>query len=275
MRSFFLIISLCTCQLFASERQLMWSDEFNKEGRPDPQKWKYEEGFVRNQEKQYYTRDRKENARVEKGCLVIEARKELYPNRAYKAGSNNWRHAQEQANYTSAALITHDRASWQYGRIEVRAKLPRGHGMWPAIWMMGTDRPQVGWPQCGEIDILEQLGRLPNKIHGTVHWAAGKDPKSGKKKHLSNGGHIQAKTPPHANFHLYAIEWSAEKITFFFDNKAYHTVDLSKLPAEQAAQFRKPHYLLINLALGGTWGGKLDDSALPQRYLIDYVRVYR
>ena len=248
----------------AEEWKLVWSDEFNTPGLPDKAKWDYEEGFERNQERQYYTRDRLENARVENGLLVIEGRKESYTPPANRKTSRSPR----PVEYTSASLITLHRAAWRYGRIEMRAKLPAGEGVWPAFWAMGTNRTDRGWPACGEIDIMEFIGREPDLVHGTVHFAA-----PGGGGHLSNGGKLQTERPSD-DFHVYAIEWSADRIDFFFDDRKYHSFPIDEAGAGPDNPFRKPHYLLVNLALGGTWGGKLDDTILPQRYLIDYIRVY-
>lgn len=251
---------------FAGDWKLVWSDEFDYQGLPDNTKWDYEEGFIRNEEKQYYTKARKENARVENGMLVIEGIKEKYKNPKYKAGSKNWKEKNEFAEYTAASIITLNKASWKYGRIEVKAKLPEGKGMWPAIWTLGTNRSKLSWPRCGEIDIMEFVGKEPDKIHANVHY--GPDG-----VHKSKGGKLQTEKP-YADFHIYAIEWDEKKIDFFFDDKKYHTVDLDIAGKGEDNAFRRPQYLLINLALGGAWGGDIDDSTLPQKFLIDYVRVY-
>ena len=240
----------------ADEWEPVWSDEFDYEGLPDKTKWDYEEGFVRNKEQQYYTRGRTENARVENGMLVIECRKERF--KPQKRGP---------VEYTSASLITLNKASWKYGRIEVRAKLPQGGGVWPAIWTLGTNISQVRWPACGEIDVMEFVGKDPNKVHATVHYGA-------QGKHESNGGKLETETP-YADFHVYAVEWFPDRMDFFFDNRKYHTFLIDKAGQGEENPFRKPHYLLINFALGGNWGGPIDDAVLPQKYLVDYVRVYR
>ena len=185
--------------------KLVWSDEFNQPGLPDPNKWDYETGYVRNHELQYYTRARKENARVEDGCLVIEGRKEKYPIPNARPGQKKF------ADYTSASLITRGKADWKFGRIEVRAKLPQGKGVWPAIWMLGQKFPNVRWPACGEIDIMEFVGHTPDKIHATVHYS-----KNGK--HASKGGKLTT-ARPFDDFHVYAVEWSAERMDFFFDGR--------------------------------------------------------
>jgi beta-glucanase (GH16 family) len=261
----FVVLLLPACAQTAGWH-LVWADEFEVDGLPDAETWDYEEGFVRNQEMQYYTRARLENARVEDGQLVIEGRRERLPNPAHVAGSESWKTSREHAEYTSAALITLGRASWRYGRVEVRAKLPRGKGIWPAIWMMGVNRSEIGWPRCGEIDVMEFVGKLPNRVHGTVHY-----PVDGT--HRSNGGRIDIERP-FDDFHVYAIEWWPDRIDFFFDATLYHTFPIDEAGEGDDNPFRKPHYLLINLALGGSWGGPIDDAVLPQRYLIDWVRVY-
>ena len=236
----------------AGEWSLVWSDEFDVEGLPDEARWTYEEGLIRNEEAQYYTR-RAENARVEDGTLVIEARRERY----------------ESAEYTSASLTTQGKASWRYGRIEVRAKLPTGRGMWPAIWMLGTNIDEVGWPECGEIDIMENVGFDPDRIHGNVHTEAF--------NHVlgTNKGASIELPRPHEDFHVYAVEWYPSHIDFFVDEVQYFSFQntgggVSEWPFDQ------PHYLIINAAIGGGWGGQqgIDDSIFPQRYYIDYVRVY-
>jgi beta-glucanase (GH16 family) len=242
--------------LHAEKWKLVWSDEFDYQGLPDKTKWDYEEGFVRNDESQYYTRARLENARVEHGQLIIECRKEHF------TPAN---HA--PVEYTSASLVTQNKASWQYGRIEVRAKLPQGKGVWPAIWTLGTNISQVGWPASGEIDIMEFVGKETNNVHGTVHFAA-------EGKHQSDSG-VMETAKPYDGFHVYAIEWTPDRIDFYFDSHKYHTVFTDKAGQGEDNPFRKPHYLLINFALGGGWGGPINETVLPQKYVIDYVRVYK
>ena len=236
--------------------KLVWSDEFNYQGLPDTNKWDYEVGFIRNHEQQYYTRARLENARVENGRLIIECRKEHFTPPGHAP-----------VEYTSAALVTKNKADWQYGRIEVRAKLPQGKGVWPAIWTLGTNVTQVGWPRCGEIDIMEFVGKAPDAVHGTLHYFA-------DGKHQSNSKSLKTDRP-FDDFHTYAVEWTPQRIDFYFDDQKYQSAGLS--PADQPGgnPFRAPHYLLLNFALGGTWGGPVDDAMLPQQLVIDYVRVYQ
>jgi beta-glucanase (GH16 family) len=269
MKRVILLLSVVTAMGCAhtAKWELVWSDEFDYEGPPDPAKWGYEEGFVRNREMQYYTRSRPENARVQNGTLVIEGRKERFPNPRYSPGSSSWTRNREFAGYTAASLITRGKASWTYGRIEVRAKLPEGKGVWPAIWTLGTNMPTVRWPGCGEIDIMEFVGHDPVHVYGTVHY-------SRDGQHKSSGGKHRTERP-FASFHVYALEWRPDRLDFLFDERQYHTFHLNAAGEGPDNPFRKPHYLLLNLALGGEWGREIDDSILPQKYLVDYVRVYK
>lgn len=232
--------------------KLVWSDEFNYRGHPDPKKWSYEVGLIRNKEPQYYTSNRLENARVENGNLVIEARKEDF----------------KGSKYTSASLITDGKFQFQYGRLEVRAKLPGGMGSWPAIWMMGVDRSIVGWPRCGEIDVMEHIAYEPQRIYSTVHQI-GVDGTG----HVSNGKTLDVSDPTEG-FHVYALDWTPRSLEFSVDDKKFFTFPYQG-PAHWT--FDSPMYLLINLAVGGAWAGRngIDDRSFPQQYLIDYVRVYQ
>ncbi len=243
--------------------RLVWSDEFSHDpdGLPDPTKWIYEEGFVRNNEAQYYTKERKENARVENGRLVIEARKEPFPNPSHKGPA--------VARYTSAALETFGKAEWQYGRVEVRAKLPAGGGVWPAIWTLGANvhQREVGWPRCGEIDIMENIGREPGIIHGTIHYF-------GNGRRQSAGSRIQV-DHPESSFNVYAAEWTPDHLDLSVNGETYVRFDVRNADNDGANPFRKPQFLILNLALGGNWGGSIDDSIFPQRMTVDYVRVYQ
>jgi len=234
--------------------ELVWSDEFSVAGLPDPNKWDQEVGFIRNRELQYYTKARPDNARVEEGMLVIETRKDNF----------------EGHPITSASLRTRGKAEWLYGRIEVRAKLPTGKGMWPAIWMLGINPEHRRWPDCGEIDIMENVGFDPLVIHANIHTKA--------YNHMigTNKGNKIEVADPSKNFHVYAIEWFEDHIDFFVDETKYFTFK-NERTGNDTWPFDKPHYLILNAAYGGSWGGQkgTDDSILPQKYFIDYVRVYK
>ncbi len=268
---FSILILLITASLPAQPpgMKLVWSDEFDRPGRPDPAKWVYEEGFVRNNEAQYYTRDRRENARVENGLLVIEARQERWKNPAFTMGAADWAKSRESAEYTSASLTTEGKASWTNVRVEVRAKLPTGRGTWPAIWMLGNIHRTAGWPLCGEIDIMENVGFDPDVIHANIHTA--------KYNHAqkTNKGEKIVVSSPYRDFHVYAVEWDQEKMDFSVDGKVYFTYQNEKSGVE-AWPFGQRFYLILNIAIGGSWGGQkgIDNAIFPQRMEVDWVRVY-
>ncbi len=252
--------------------KLIWSDEFNYTGLPDAKIWGYEVGHIRNHEQQYYTYADKENAWVENGILTITGRKETHVNEFYKSTSDDWRFKDSLAHYTSASINTMGKSipikvGQNRGRIEVCAKMPHGGGMWPAIWMMGDNRKVVGWPACGEIDIMEFIGNDPQTIYGTVHY--GDSPG----QHKSSGGTIKDSTIS-KRFHLYAVEWSKQKIDFYFDDIKYHTFIIDSAASLKGNSFRKDFYLLLNFAMGAKWPGPIDDKVLPQQFEVDYVRVY-
>lgn len=238
--------------LFSQEYELQWSEDFEA-SKLDPEIWNYEKGFGKNNEKQFYT-NRKENSRIENGILIIEAHKEEYNN----------------ARYTSARINTLNKKHFLYGRIEIKAKLPEGAGTWPAAWMLGRNHKTAGYPACGEIDILEHVGRLPGEVHGTVHY-----PNKSNTKMKSNTKEFKL-TPSFDGFHLYSMEWDKDEIRFFVDNLPYHQFNI-----DDANRFgrknplRKPFYLILNLALGGKWAGKIEDSIFPVQFYIDYIKYYQ
>ena len=253
-----LIVNCAKAQISATKKinaVLVWADEFNGTGLPDSSKWGYEVGLVRNNEKQYYTLGRTQNVRQEGGNLVIESRKEDFSG----------------ARYTSASINTLDKRSFEGDiRVEVRAKLPQGKGIWPAIWMMGANIKQVGWPKCSELDIMEFVGHTPGKVFGTLHWwdssIATDD------KHLSKGGNLMI-SDLHTTFHIFSLERKDKTIALFIDGKNFLT--FAAPPTAYEKTFTGPLYLLLNTAIGGSWGGDIDDSIFPQRFLIDYVRVFK
>lgn len=240
--------------------KLVWSDEFNGTGLPDARKWSYDIGDGcpevcgwGNNEAQYYTSQRLENAKQQDGNLVITARKEPMGGK----------------EYTSARLVTKHKGDWKYGLIEVRAKLPKGRGTWPAIWMLPTDWKYGGWPASGEIDIMENVGYYPDSLYGTVHTK--------RFNHLAGtqkGGVIHCKTMQ-SDFHVYGIKWDAEMIEFLLDGKEYHRFKNEHTDSD-AWPFDQPFHLILNMAVGGNWGGKMgiDESIWPQQMLVDWVRVY-
>ncbi|MDR3252954.1 MAG: glycoside hydrolase family 16 protein [Tannerella sp.] len=249
-----LMAALCCgygCTNAQQKPALIWAEEFDYTGLPDSSKWKYETGMVRNNEAQYYTVARLENAEVRGGSLVITARKEAY----------------EKAEYTSASIHTKGIFSFQGGRVEVRAKLPEGRGTWPAIWTLGENNKR--WPDCGEIDIMEFVGYNPGTVHANVHTRD-----YNHTKNTGRGGTIAIERP-FDDFHIYAVEWFDDRMDFYLDDTMYYTCQ-RKGEGEGEWPFDTPQYLKINLAIGGEWGGQkgIDDGIFPVEYSIDYVRIY-
>ena len=236
--------------------RLVWSDEFDRDGAPDPAHWSYDVGGGGwgNNELQFYTSDRRDNARVEHGSLIIEARREPWENRSY----------------TSARLVTKGKGDWTYARIEVRAKLPRGRGSWPAIWTLGSTTP-FRWPDDGEIDIMEHVGFDPGVVHGSVHTQ--------RYNHVQGTQKTAATAVPDAmdGFHTYVTEWTADRIQIAVDGRVYFEFAREPQNGRAAWPFDGPQHLLLNVAVGGNWGGQqgVDDATLPYRFEIDYVRVYQ
>lgn len=251
--------------------KLVWSDEFDTDGSPDPKKWAFEKGYVRNGELQFYT-DRKENVRIEKGILTIEGLKEKFPNPNFKEGEKgDWNKSKAHADYTAASMTTESIVSWTYGRVDVRAKIPTGRGTWPAIWMLGANIHQAGWPKCGEIDILENVGFDPDGIHTTIHTLAYNHTKNTQK------GHREELKKPYDDFHVYSVEWDAKAVTFYLDDKKVYGFENDGKGDDATWPFDKPMFLILNFAIGGGWGGAkgIDESIFPQKFSIDYVRVYQ
>ena len=245
----------------AQTEVLVWSDEFNYSGLPNTDKWGYDVGGGGwgNNELQYYTENRTKNARVENGNLIIEAHRESFGGNAY----------------TSARLITKTKGDWKYGRIEARAKLPGGRGTWPAIWMMPTVNRYGGWPDSGEIDIMEHVGYQENIIHGTVHTEA--------YNHIigtQRGSDIDDFDDVTEEFHVYKIEWLPDQIRFYMDDEFYYLFNPSNsfaCPSHEQWPFDDDFYMILNIAIGGSWGGVMgvDNDIFPVAMEIDYVRVYQ
>ena len=256
----------------ASEKkyELVWHDEFDGDGTPDATKWKYELGLIRNEEAQYYT-DSLKNTRMEDGHLILEAHKEQIANTGFTAeDAKRAKENREFAAYTSASITTKTIAEFTYGKFEVRAKLPSGRGIWPAIWMLGKNIDSVGWPESGEIDIMEHVGYEKDTIYGTVHTKAYNHGIGTEK-----GGSVFIENP-YSEFHTYSVEWTPEKIDFLLDGEVYQQfVNENKTTDEWP--FDQAFFLKLNVAVGGSWGGLkgIDDSIFPQRMLVDYVRVYQ
>lgn len=236
-----------TVTVYKAPTQL-WSDEFNTDGFPNSNNWGYDTGNNNgwgNNELQYYT-NRQENAFVSNGTLKIVLKKEAY----------------QGFNYTSARLLSKGKFSFKYGKVDIRAKLPAGGGTWPALWMLGDNISTVGWPACGEIDIMEHVGNQLNKIYGTVHHPN------------HSGGNADGATVNIPNvtteFHVYSLDWSPTQIKFYVDNQLFYTfANSSSLP------FNQNFFFIMNIAMGGNFGGAVDPNFNSSTMEVDYVRVYQ
>jgi beta-glucanase (GH16 family) len=242
----------------ANSWELVWSDEFEQDGAPDPARWDYDVGGHGwgNRELQFYTKDRRENARVENGRLVIEARRE------------SW----ETSEFTSARLVTRGRQAWKEGRFEIRARVPAGRGTWPAIWMLPVEW-KLGsgkWPDVGEIDIMEHVGHDAGTVHASAHskdyqWQIG----------TQKTGTIKLPGVTTA-FHVYVLEWTAEELRALVDEQLFFSYR-NEGKGWSAWPYDQEFYLILNVAVGGAWGAAkgIDHDAFPQRLEVDYVRVYQ
>jgi beta-glucanase (GH16 family) len=264
MKSAFLflvsLLILAQCSPSQKRWKLVWADEFEKSGAPDSTRWDYDLGDGcpdvcgwGNNELEFYTKDSK-NVRVEDDKLIIEAHQDSRGGKPY----------------TSSRIVTRKKGDWLYGRIEVKAKLPEGKGTWPAIWMLSTDWKYGGWPESGEIDIMEHVGYDPGNVHGTLHSA-----KYNHIKQTQQEG-IVSVFDFHETFHVYIVEWEENEIRFYVDDKLYHKVERNPEDDFHGWPFDQKFHLIMNLAVGGNWGGKegIDENIWPQRMEVDYVRVY-
>jgi beta-glucanase (GH16 family) len=264
---FFMVIIVCmaacsnTKNITANKGwELAWSDEFNYTGLPDSTIWSYDTGGHGwgNNEKQFYIEKSIENAYVKDGKLNIVALKKDF----------------EQLHYTSAKLTTYKKKSIQYGKIEVMAKLPGGKGSWPAIWLLPESirTNEENWPLCGEIDIMEQVGKDPNVVHTSLHT------KLYNHKIGTQISHHDTVKNVAGIFHKYGMEWTKAYIKFFIDDTLFfesYKGQNGRVTANEGWPFDKPYYLIVNLAIGGDWGGEIDDAIFPNTMQIDYVRVYK
>jgi beta-glucanase (GH16 family) len=239
---------------------LVWQDEFNQQGLPDTTKWRYDVGGHGwgNNEKQFYLANSQENAYVADGKLHIVALKKKH----------------DGSDYTSAKLTTYQKYALQYGKVEVMAKLPRGKGNWPAIWMLPESliKGEEEWPFCGEIDIMEHVGKDPNVIHTSLH--------TGLYNHIKRTqiSHFDTVQNVFDNFHKYGVEWTGEYIKFYIDDTLFfesYKGQNGRVVTNDGWPFDKPYYLILNLAIGGNWGGEIDDAIFPNVMEVEYVRIYK
>jgi len=237
---YFFLFLFFPCMLSAQDYTLVWSDEFDYNGLPDTDYWNYEVGYVRNNELQYYTEARIENAHVENGYLTIEVKKDHWSNHTY----------------TSASIITKGKKEFIYGRFEIRAKINIQEGSWPAFWSLGTNIGEVGWPACGEVDIMEYYrGKtLMNVFYGN-EWNTSTD---------------KVDSTWAQEFHVWRMDWDENSIKLYQDDVLFTTEDITNNEL-----FHKPIYLIVNQAIGGTSGGSIENTQCPVKLIVDYVRVYK
>ena len=253
------------------DMNLVWHDEFNTDGNPDTSAWRYEQGFVRNNELQWY---QSENAFCKGGVLIIEGRREKIRNPSFVEGSRDWKRNREYAEYTAASIQTRGHRQWQYGRFEIRARIDTSMGSWPAIWTLGI---AGRWPYNGEIDIMEyyRINNVPT-ILANVAWGSAE---SGRGKWDSEKPGLSefTKNDPDwvRKFHVWRMDWDENAISLYIDNQLINSTNLDEtINPDGTNPFKQPHYLLLNLALGAN-GGDPSETKFPISYEVDYVRVYQ
>ena len=232
--------------------KIVWRDEFDSD-KLDPANWSHEIGGHGwgNNELQYY---QESNTEVRDGYAIITARKEN----------------KEGKNYTSSRIITKGKKEFKYGRVDIRALLPKGQGIWPALWMLGSNISVVDWPACGEIDIMEMIGGKgkDNVLHGTAHWE-----KAGNHTYQGGSTSLQNEKIFADEFHIFSISWTPSSITWFLDGLRYYEMDIT---AEEFTEFHNSYYFIFNVAVGGNWPGNPDETtSFPQRMIVDYIRVFQ
>ena len=258
----------CSFTVWGAEKwKLVWHDEFNTNGVPDPANWNYERGFVRNQELQWY---QPKNAFCTNGLLVIEARREHKPNPNFTPNSTNWKTSRAWIDYTSASLTSRRLREFKYGKFELRARIDTRLGSWPAFWTLGTNISVVGWPACGEIDIMEYytgtvLANLGWQFDHKIKWQSVKQPVAEPRQRSWAG-----------KFHVWTMEWDPHKLDLRLDGKLMNHLDLATADrADKGNPFREPLYLILNQAIGGQCGGDPAQTRFPIRFEVDWVRVYQ
>lgn len=246
---------------------LVWHDEFESDGPPNAGNWTFETGFVRNREEQSY---QSQNAWCQNGFLIIEARRERTQNPRFVAGSSDWRTNRPDAAYTSASLTTRNRHTWTYGRFEMRARIDTRTGVWPAWWMMGSTR---GWPNGGEVDIMEAYAGL---LNAAFRWGAAVPGQVRLNMATSPIAQFAADWP--SRFHVWRMDWDEESIKIYMDGRMLNQATLSQTINENGPAinpFTQPQFMIIDLAVGGESGGDPSRTSFPARLLVDYVRVYQ
>lgn len=255
--------------------KMIWHDEFSENGAPNPEYWQSEHGFERNEEDQWY---QLENAIVRDGILTLEGRQDSIPNPRYNPNRKDWVSARPYARYSSGSINTRGKFQFQYGQMEVRARIPAVEGSWPAIWTLGVTQP---WPSNGECDIMEYY-HIKGKPHILANAAWGNDKRYSavwNTKTIPYEHFLEKDLGWGEKFHIWLMDWTEDYIRIYLDGELLNDIDLSKTINGKVGggsnPFRQPHYILLDLAIGGINGGRIQDDAFPMRYDIDYVRVYQ
>jgi beta-glucanase (GH16 family) len=250
--------------------ELVWYDEFDKDGKPDEEFWSYEIGLKRNNELQYY---QSENVNIINGLLVIEGKQEKIRNEAFEPESKDWRKNQEYAQYSSASINSRGKKSFQYGIVEVRAKIDTALGMWPAIWTLGETQ---SWPANGEIDIMEYYRVIgEGTILANAAWASSDKRAAWDEAKIPIGKFLDKDPNWAKEFHVWKMDWNEDYIRLYLDDELLNEVDLTKtINPDGFNPFQQPHYILLNLAIGSN-GGDPSSTQFPKEYLVDYVRVFQ
>lgn len=251
--------------------RLVWNDEFNKTGKPDSTSWNYERGFVRNEELQWYQSD---NANCEKGVLKIEGRREKHLNPNYDSLSTHWKTNRVTAEYTSSSVTTAGKRFWQYGRFEIRAKIPAVKGSWPAIWTLGVSKQ---WPAMGEVDLMEfyPIKDIPSLLANAAWGSTKRGVASWDSSNKPLAHFVERNADWALEFHVWRMDWDKDFIRLYLDDELMNEIDLAKtVNPDGFNPFHQAHYLLLNLAIGAT-GGDPTNTIFPLVYEVDYVRVYQ
>jgi beta-glucanase (GH16 family) len=269
-----LLCSICLAQEnfdpMKSGYVLVWQDEFNETGKVDSSKWSFEMGFVRNQELQWY---QEENAIVNDGKLVITGKREMIPNPRFESGDGDWKKSRKQAEYTASSINTRGKFDFQYGVVEVRAKIDTALGMWPAIWTLGIKN---AWPANGEIDIMEyyRVNHVATILANAAWAQEGQYRAKWDEVKIPFSEFLKMDSDWPSKFHTWRMEWTEQTIKLYLDSNLLNEIDLAEtINPDGFNPFHQPHYLLLNLAIGGN-GGDPSGSIFPSKFLVDYVRVY-
>ena len=264
------VFNFSFAQQLPSGYQLVWQEEFEKEGAVSDENWNFEKGFVRNNEMQWY---QEANAGQKGGMLFIEGRREKVANPGYEPGSENWKKSREFAEYTSSSINTRGKFEFQYGILEVKAKIDTASGMWPAIWTLGISKP---WPANGEIDVMEfyQVKGEPT-ILANAAWADASKRANWDEAKIPFADFLKKDPNWPEKFHIWKMDWTEDYIRLYLDGELLNEVNLKEtINPDGFNPFHQPHYILLNLALGSN-GGDLSPTDFPREYVVDYVKVYQ